>query len=69
MENTATEAPILAKVTQLLSRTGPGGSITYVKVELLDSKRSLTRAVEGPVREGDIIELLESERDQKVGRR
>jgi small subunit ribosomal protein S28e len=69
MENTAVVAPILAKVTQLLSRTGPGGSITYVKVELLDGKRTLTRAVEGPIREGDVLELLESERDQKVGRR
>ncbi|OAG29563.1 small subunit ribosomal protein S28e [Nematocida displodere] len=62
-------APILAKVVQILSRTGPGGSCQYVKVTLLSNNRSLTRVVEGPLREGDVIELLEAERDQKVGRR
>lgn len=60
--------PILARVDKLLSRTGPGGSCRFVKVTILDNDRSLTRVIDGPVRENDIIELLESERDQKVRR-
>lgn len=61
--------PILARVEKLLTRTGPGGSCRYAKVTILSNERSLTRVIYGPVREGDIIELLEAERDQKVGRR
>lgn len=63
-----TEGPILAKVMQILPRTGPGGSISMVRVEILSTKRGLNRAVEGPVRVGDILELLESERDLRSGR-
>ncbi|KAI5189253.1 small subunit ribosomal protein S28e [Nematocida sp. AWRm77] len=61
--------PILAEVVEVLSRTGPGGSCRFAKVVVKETKRSLIRVIDGPIRKGDHIYLLEAERDQKVGRR
>jgi len=63
------EKQALAEVTGVITRTGPGGGCHYITVKLLDSNRTLTRVVEGPIRVGDMLYLLETDRDQKVGRR
>lgn len=53
-------------VDEIIGRTGSRGGITQVKVVFLDNKtRTLVRNVMGPVKEGDILVLLESEREAR----
>ena len=58
--------PRYALVQDIIGRTGSRRGITQVKVNFFDDKnRFLVRNVVGPVRKGDILVLLESEREAR----
>ncbi|MBR9689939.1 MAG: 30S ribosomal protein S28e, partial [Candidatus Altiarchaeota archaeon] len=52
-----------ARVVEIIGRTGVRGEIIQVRCEVLEGKDSgkvLVRNVRGPIREGDVLMLMET---------
>ncbi|EAR92038.1 40S ribosomal protein S28e, putative (macronuclear) [Tetrahymena thermophila SB210] len=63
-----TEETTKARIMDVLGKTGSRGGITQVRVVLISGKeegRQLIRNVKGACRVGDVLELMECEREAR----
>ena len=64
----AGQDPIPVEVVEVVVKTGIHGEVYQIMCKVLDGKdkgRVIRRNAKGPVRKGDIMMLLESEREAK----
>ena len=67
----STEMVKYGEIQKILGRTGSRGNVTQVRVKLIDAVderdkgRTIVRNVKGPCKEGDVLALMETEREAR----
>jgi small subunit ribosomal protein S28e len=61
--------PAAAEVVEVLGKTGIYGEVYQVMCKILEGRdkgRVIRRNIKGPIKKGDVVVLLETEREAKV---